>query len=74
VSRFFAPTTGINEDPATGSSPTILLPYWADRLSSNELVGRQISARGGTMYCKLDSDRAKIAGYAVEIMTGEITI
>lgn len=74
VSRFFVPTAGINEDPATGSSHTILMPYWADRLGKTELVGRQISKRGGTMYCRLVGDRVKIAGNAVEVMTGELTV
>ena len=72
VSRFFVPTAGVNEDPATGSSHTILMPYWSKRLGNNQLVGRQISARGGTMYCELVGDRVKIAGHVVEIMTGEL--
>ena len=71
-SRFFVPTAGVNEDPATGSSHTILMPYWAQRLTSNKLVGRQISTRGGTMYCELAGDRVKIAGNVAEIMTGEL--
>lgn len=72
MSRFFVPTAGVDEDPATGSSHTILMPYWSKRLRSNKLVGRQISARGGTMYCELAGDRVKIAGNVVEIMTGEL--
>ena len=72
VSRFFVPTAGVNEDPATGSSHTILMPYWSKRLGSNRLVGRQISTRGGTMYCELVGDRVKITGNVVEIMTGEL--
>jgi PhzF family phenazine biosynthesis protein len=74
VSRFFVPTAGINEDPATGSSHTVLMPYWAGKFGKTELVGRQISNRGGTMYCKLVDDRVKIAGHVVEVMTGELTI
>jgi len=74
VSRFFVPTAGINEDPATGSTHTILTPYWASRLGKNELVGRQISNRGGTMFCRLAGDRVKIAGEVVEIMQGNLTI
>ena len=72
ISRFFVPTAGVNEDPATGSSHTILMPYWSKRLGSKKLVGRQISARGGTMYCELYGDRVKIAGNVAEIMTGEL--
>ncbi len=74
VSRFFVPTAGVNEDPATGSSHTILMPYWSDRLEATELVGRQISKRGGTMHCRLLGDRVMIAGSVVEMMTGELTI
>jgi predicted PhzF superfamily epimerase YddE/YHI9 len=72
ISRFFLPTTGVNEDPATGSSHTILMPYWSKRLRRDKLVGRQISARGGTMYCELAGDRVKIAGNVAGIMTGEL--
>ena len=74
VSRFFVPTAGINEDPATGSTHTILTPYWGERLGKSELVGRQISKRGGTMHCRLAGDRVKIAGNIAEIMHGELTI
>jgi predicted PhzF superfamily epimerase YddE/YHI9 len=72
ISRFFVPTAGVNEDPATGSSHTILMPYWSKRLRRDKLIGRQISARGGTMYCELADDRVKIAGNVVEIMTSEL--
>lgn len=74
VSRFFVPTAGINEDPATGSTHTILTPYWATRFGKNELVGRQISNRGGTMFCQLVGNRVKIAGHVVEVMQGELTL
>jgi predicted PhzF superfamily epimerase YddE/YHI9 len=50
------------------------MPYWAGKFGKTELVGRQISNRGGTMYCKLVDDRVKIAGHVVEVMTGELTI
>jgi len=73
VSRFFVPTAGVNEDPATGSSHTILMPYWSERMHRTELVGRQISKRGGTMYCRLSGDRVKIAGNVVEVMSGDLT-
>ena len=72
VSRFFAPTAGINEDPATGSTHTILMPYWAERLGRNQLVAHQISKRGGVFYCEVVGDRVKIAGHTVEVMTGKL--
>ncbi len=74
VSRFFAPTVGINEDSATGSTHTILMPYWSARLGSTRLVGRQISKRGGVFYCELAGDRVKIAVHTVEVMTGMLDI
>lgn len=74
VSRFFVPTAGIDEDPATGSSHTTLMPYWAARLGRDQLIGRQISVRGGTMYCRLEEERVKIAGNVVEVMSGQLTI
>ena len=74
VSRFFVPTAGVNEDPATGSSHTVLTPYWSKKFGRTELVGRQISRRGGTMYCRLVDERVNIAGHVVDVMTGEITI
>jgi predicted PhzF superfamily epimerase YddE/YHI9 len=48
------------------------MPYWSKRLRRDKLVGRQISARGGTMYCELAGDRVKIAGNVAGIMTGEL--
>ncbi|WFG35301.1 PhzF family phenazine biosynthesis isomerase [Candidatus Lucifugimonas marina] len=74
VSRFFVPTAGINEDPATGSTHTILMPYWAAQFGKDELVGRQISKRGGTMFCRLVSNRVKIAWHIVEVMQGELAL
>ena len=74
VSRFFVPTAGVNEDPATGSSHTILMPYWSERMGPTELVGRQISKRGGTMHCRLVGDRVMIAGNVIDVMIGELTI
>lgn len=72
VSRFFAPTVGIDEDPATGSTHTILAPYWSARLGRTRLTGRQISKRGGVFYCEIAGDRVKIAGHTVEVMTGTL--
>lgn len=74
VSRFFAPEAGVWEDPVTGSSHCTLIPYWADRLGKNELFARQLSSRGGEIYCRLVGDRVKIAGDAVLYMKGEIYV
>jgi PhzF family phenazine biosynthesis protein len=74
VSRFFAPEVGVFEDPVTGSSHCNLIPYWAEKLGKNELFGRQISQRGGELFCELNGDRVKIGGNAVLYLKGEIFI
>lgn len=74
VSRFFAPNAGVDEDPVTGSAHTMLTPYWSDRLNKKELVGRQVSRRGGTVYCHHKGDRVEISGEACTVMQGEFTI
>lgn len=72
VSRFFAPDAGIAEDPVTGSAHTTLIPYWAGRLGKTKLHARQVSARGGELFCTLRGDRVGIAGHAVLYLRGEI--
>lgn len=74
VSRFFAPGVGVDEDPVTGSAHTILTPYWSSQLGKNRLAGRQISQRGGAVYCELDEDRVSLSGQAKTYMKGEITL
>ncbi len=72
VSRFFAPAKGIPEDPVTGSSHCTLIPYWAQQLNRTELYARQISPRGGELFCKLLGDRVEIAGHAALFLKGTI--
>ncbi|HTR29258.1 MAG TPA: PhzF family phenazine biosynthesis isomerase [Puia sp.] len=72
VSRFFAPQSGIDEDPVTGSAHTTLTPYWAGRLGKTKLTAIQLSARGGWLECELIADRVLITGQAAAYMTGEI--
>jgi PhzF family phenazine biosynthesis protein len=74
ISRFFAPGQGIPEDPATGSSHCTLTPYWAGQLGKTDLHARQISARGGELFCKLLGDRVEIAGRATLFLRGRILI
>jgi predicted PhzF superfamily epimerase YddE/YHI9 len=74
VSRFFAPQTGINEDPVTGSAHTALTPYWSKILGKKELSARQLSARGGDLICVENGDRVLISGHAITYMIGEIDI
>lgn len=72
VSRFFAPKAGIDEDPVTGSAHCTLTPYWADKLGRTRLRARQISARGGDLWCELRGDRVGISGQAVTYLAGRI--
>lgn len=64
VSRFFAPALGVNEDPVTGSAHCELIPFWAERLGKTTLFARQLSKRGGELFCELKGDRVKMAGHA----------
>lgn len=73
VSRFFAPAKGVPEDPVTGSAHCSLVPYWAAELGKNSLHGRQISSRGGEIFCKLNGNRVELAGYAALFLRGCIT-
>jgi predicted PhzF superfamily epimerase YddE/YHI9 len=74
VSRFFAPAVGVDEDPVTGSSHTVLVPYWAKRLGRTSFTASQASARGGVLYLRLEGDRVRIAGSAVTVIRGEILV
>lgn len=70
VSRFFAPRAGVAEDPVTGSAHCALGPYWQAKLDKNPLVGRQLSARGGTVMVSVEGDRVKLGGTAVTVLKG----
>lgn len=75
VSRFFAPNCGIPEDPVTGSSHSTLIPFWAEKLNRKKLHARQLSARGGELWCELLPDeRVLIAGQCVFYLKGEIEV
>jgi PhzF family phenazine biosynthesis protein len=74
VSRNFVPDAGIPEDPVTGSAHCTLVPYWAARLGRTKLHARQVSARGGELWCEVSGDRVKIAGHAVLYLRGEIAV
>jgi PhzF family phenazine biosynthesis protein len=74
VARFFAPRYGIPEDPVTGSAYTQLAPYWSAKLGKNKFKAKQISSRGGKVYCEIVGDRVLISGKAIKYMEGKITI
>jgi PhzF family phenazine biosynthesis protein len=72
VSRFFAPGSGVDEDPVTGSAHTALGPYWGGKLGKTEMTGYQASARGGVVRVTLAGERVLLGGQAVTVMTGEL--
>ncbi|MFD6439100.1 PhzF family phenazine biosynthesis protein [Peribacillus sp. NPDC060186] len=74
VSRSFFPKLKVNEDPVCGSAHCNFIPYWAKRLGKNEMVARQLSKRGGTLYCKSSGDRVKISGSAVLYAIADLQI
>lgn len=72
VSRMFAPNEGINEDPVTGSSHTVLVPYWSGIFGKKNFRALQVSGRGGELFCEDLGERVKISGQAVLYATGNI--
>jgi len=72
LSRFFAPASGIDEDPVTGSAHCTLGPYWGERLGKTDMVAFQASSRGGTIRLKLDGDRVILKGEAVTVLRGDL--
>jgi predicted PhzF superfamily epimerase YddE/YHI9 len=74
VSRFFAPGTGVDEDPVTGSAHCILTPYWAEKTGKKRLVARQVSARGGDLRLHARGERVGIAGQAVTVIRGSLDV
>ncbi len=72
VSRFFAPSVGVDEDPVTGSAHCFLAPYWSEKLGGNELTGYQASTRGGVVGVELHGDRVRLKGQAITVLDGEL--
>ena len=72
VSRFFAPQSGIDEDPVTGSAHTTLIPFWSEKLNKTKLSAIQLSERKGYLQCELLNDRVEICGQAKLYLIGEI--
>lgn len=72
VSRFFAPGSGVDEDPVTGSAHCCLGPYWGEKLGKKSFVAYQASARGGTVRVELRGERVALVGQAVTVMRGEL--
>ena len=74
LSRFFAPQSGIPEDPVTGSAHCCLGPFWADRLNRRELVGFQASPRGGSVRVTVNGARVTLGGQAVTVYSGTLRV
>jgi PhzF family phenazine biosynthesis protein len=74
VSRYFAAPYGIDEDPVTGSAHCSLAPYWATKLGKTSFVAWQASLRGGELHVTLRGDRVRLAGHAVTVFRGELTV
>lgn len=73
VSRYFAPQSGVNEDPVTGSAHSLLIPFWAAQLKNNNLIAQQLSTRKGTLYCQLINEkRVLIGGNAVTYSIAQV--
>ncbi len=73
VSRFFAPRSGVNEDPVTGSAHCALGPYWQGRLGKSELLAYQASPRGGVVRVRVTGDRVQLGGQAVTVLAGDLS-
>jgi PhzF family phenazine biosynthesis protein len=74
VSRCFYPGAGIPEDPVTGSAHCNIVPYWSEKLGKTKLFCKQLSQRGGDLYCELEGDRVLMSGRAVLFMKGEVEL
>lgn len=74
VSRAFFPKLGVNEDPVTGRAHCLLIPYWNKSLEKGVMIARQLSARGGTLHCRMEGERVVMGGTAVLYATSEIQV
>lgn len=72
VSRFFAPGSGVDEDPVTGSAHCCLGPFWSARLDKTDLIARQVSARGGLLKVGVRGERVLLSGQAITVLRGEL--
>ncbi len=74
ASRFFAPNSGVNEDPVTGSAHCALGPYWAKKLGKTDLRALQVSARGGVLGARVRDSRVELVGRAVTVLAGDLVV
>jgi PhzF family phenazine biosynthesis protein len=74
VLRVFAPQAGLPEDPVCGTAHRIIVPYWAERMGKTRLHSRQLSARGGDLWCELVGEDVVIAGESRLVIAGKIEL
>ncbi len=74
ASRYFVPQAGVDEDPVTGAAHCQLVPWWAKRLGRTAIHARQVSRRGGELWCEARGERVTLAGEAVEYLSGTIEV
>jgi predicted PhzF superfamily epimerase YddE/YHI9 len=74
VSRFFAPQSGVDEDPVTGSAHCALAPWWSERLGRTAMTGRQLSPRGGMVGVRLSGARVHLLGRCVTVVEGRLLL
>lgn len=72
VSRYFAPSCGVAEDPVTGSAHCTLIPYWSKILGKKKMTAHQLSKRGGILECEYAEDKIRISGKARLFFKAEI--
>jgi len=74
VARAFWPKLNIDEDPVCGAMYCCLIPYWRERIGLDKMVARQVSKRGGTVYCEYCGERVKISGKGALYAIGNICV
>ena len=74
VSRFFAPSAGVDEDPVTGSAHSQLIPFWSEKLGREKMTAKQLSPRGGDIYCEQKGERVTMSGECVFYMKGRFEV
>lgn len=74
VCRVFAPRFGVDEDPVTGSAFTVLAPIWAEKLGKTTFSAKQVSQRGGDVWCCVQGERVTVSGFAKLYAEGQVFI
>jgi predicted PhzF superfamily epimerase YddE/YHI9 len=74
VIRVFAPKVGLPEDPVCGTAHRIIVPYWAEKRGKSKIHSRQLSPRGGDLWCEDKGDTVAIAGESSLVIDGTIRL